>query len=152
MKRGLLLFLPLLFLFSSCACDGEKVMKAMFWGMNKLAGDGYFPPEELLALGDFERVEVNMYRSNQNGVSHAEVELRLINGKRHAMHQSEENLARKCAELYAKSYSKIMEYDEVKIVFIQTDPFNPNNMAMSEYSFRVEDLIYSENSNDYGLQ
>lgn len=143
MKREIFLFLSLVFLSSSCACDGENVMKAMLWGMNKFAGEGYFPSAELLALGEFERVEVNMHQSRQNGVSLAQVELRLINGKGHAMHQSEENLARKCAELYAEGYSKIMEYDEVKIVFIQTDPFNPNNMAMSEYSFRVEDLINS---------
>ncbi|PSL05832.1 hypothetical protein CLV48_103347 [Cecembia rubra] len=139
-------------LFSSCACDGENLMKAMFWGMNKLAGDGYFPSAEILALGEFEQVEINMSKSHLDGQTTSQVELRLINGKGHSMHQSEENLARKCAELYAEGYSKIMEYDEVKIVFIQTDPFNPNNMAMSEYIFRVEDLINSVNNYDYGFQ
>lgn len=139
-------------LFSSCACDGENLMKAMFWGMNKLAGDGYFPSAEVLALGEFEQVEINMSKSHLDGQTTSQVELRLINGKGHSMHQSEENLARKCAELYAEGYSKIMEYDEVKIVFIQTDPFNPNNMAMSEYIFRVEDLINSVNNYDYGFQ
>ncbi|WP_106566865.1 hypothetical protein [Cecembia rubra] len=147
-----ILFLFLMGLFSSCACDGENLMKAMFWGMNKLAGDGYFPSAEILALGEFEQVEINMSKSHLDGQTTSQVELRLINGKGHSMHQSEENLARKCAELYAEGYSKIMEYDEVKIVFIQTDPFNPNNMAMSEYIFRVEDLINSVNNYDYGFQ
>lgn len=127
---------------TSCACDGEKVFKALTWSMNKLAGDGYFPSQEILALGDFEGVEVNMQKRVEDGKNFNEVELKLINGKGPQMHQGEELLARHVAELYAKDYSKIQEYDVVKIIFIQTDPYNPDNLAITEYSFQVNDLIH----------
>jgi hypothetical protein len=151
---ALRIFIFLLFLgsLSSCACDGEKVIRGMMWGMNKLAGEGYFPSNEILALGDFESVEVNMTQSYQNGESMAEVELSLINGKGNELQFNQENLARKCAILYAHGYSKIEDYKTVKIKFIQTDPFNPDNLAISEYSFEVEDLLQSQNPLDYGLQ
>jgi hypothetical protein len=147
-------FIFLLFLgsLSSCACDGEQIIRGMMWGMNKIAGEGYFPSREILALGDFESVEVNMTQNYNNGESNAEVELSLINGKGHELQFNQENLARKCAILYAHGYSKIEDYNTVKIKFIQTDPFNPDNLAMSEYSFEVEDLLKSQNPLDYGLQ
>jgi len=151
MKR-LFLFLPFLILGSSCACDGERVFQTMMWGMNKMVGEGYFPSAEIIALGNFERVEVSMQKSIQNGESNNEVELRLINGRGPQLHVGEEILARKVAELYTEEYSKIKEYDFVNIIFIQTDPYNPDNLAMSEYSFRVEDLIMDENPTNYGLQ
>ena len=62
-----MLFLLLLGGLSSCACDSEKIFRGVIWGMNKLAGEGYFPSEEILALGDFESVEVNMTQSIQDG-------------------------------------------------------------------------------------
>jgi formylmethanofuran dehydrogenase subunit E len=146
------IFLLFLGSMSSCACDGEQIIRGMMWGMNKLAGEGYFPSNEILALGDFEGVEVNMTQNYHNGDSKAEVELSLINGKGHELQYNQENLARKCAILYAHGYSKIEDYNSVKIKFIQTDPFNPDNLAISEYSFGVEDLLQSQNPLDYGLQ
>ncbi|RPA69900.1 hypothetical protein EF405_01005 [Cyclobacteriaceae bacterium YHN15] len=151
---ALRLFFFSLFLsgLSSCACDSEKIFHGLIWGMNKLVGEGYFPSTEILALGDFESVEVNMAKSIQNGESKAVVELSLINGKGEELRYNQENLARKCAIIYAHGYSKIDNYNTVKIKFIQTDPFNPDNLAISEYSFEVEDLMQSQNPSDYGLQ
>ncbi len=120
--------------------------------MSKLAGEGYFPSSEIMALGNFEHVEVSMQKSYLDGERKNEVSLRLINGRGPQLHVGEEILARKAAEMYAEGYSKIDEYDFINIIFIQTDPNNPDNLAMSEYSFRVEDLISDKNPNDYGLQ
>lgn len=141
MKKQTALLALIAGMLSSCACDPENLIKGAMWGMEKMAGVGYFPSPEILALGNFERVEVSMSKQHLDGETQAEIELRLINGKGPDMHYSEENLARKCAELYAKEYSKIYEYQTIRIVFIQTDPFQPDNMAMSEYSFQVEDLL-----------
>lgn len=152
MKIRVPIFLLTLLWLSSCACDGETLLKTMMWSMNKLAGDGYFPSSEIMAIGNFERVEVNMQKSFHDGVRYNEVELRLINGRGPQLHVGEEIIARKVAEIYAVEFSKINEYDAVKITFIQTDPFNPDNLAMSEYHFRVEDLISDQNPSDYGLQ
>ena len=135
------IYLLLLFWLNSCACDGETLLKGIMWSMDKLVGEGYFPSPEIMALGNFESVEVSAQKTYQDGQRYNEVTLRLINGKGPQFHVSEELLARKAAEIYAETFSKINEYDVVKITFIQTDPFNPENMAMSEYSFKVEDLI-----------
>jgi hypothetical protein len=147
-----ILFLLLLGGLSSCACDSEKIFRGLIWGMNKLAGEGYFPSEEILALGNFESVEVNMTQSIQDGEAKAEVELGLINGKGEELLYNQENLARKCAALYAQGYSKIEDYNTIKIKFIQTDPYNPDNLAISEYSFEVKDLLQSQNPTENGLQ
>ena len=152
MKIRVPIFLLTLLWLSSCACDGETILKTMMWSMNKLAGDGYFPSSEIMSLGNFERVEVSMQKSIHDGERFNEVELRLINGSGPQLHVAEEILARKVAELYSEEFSKINEYDVVKITFIQTDPFNPDNLAVSEYIFRVEDLISDQNPSDYGLQ
>lgn len=147
-----ILFFLLLCGLSSCACDSEKIFRGLIWGMNKLAGEGYFPSEEILALGDFESVEVNMTQSIQDGETKSEVELGLINGKGEELYYNQENLARKCAALYAQTYSKIEDYNTIKIKFIQTDPYNPENLAISEYSFEVKDLLQSQNPTENGLQ
>ncbi|MFD2201534.1 hypothetical protein [Shivajiella indica] len=152
MAQKFFLFLIFWGSFSSCACDGEKIIKGVMWGMNKLAGEGYFPSNEILALGEFESVQVNMATFVENGESKAEVELSLINGRGEELRYNQENLARKCAILYAHGYSKIEDYNTVKIKFIQTDPFNPDNLAISEYSFEVEDLLQSQNPLNYGFQ
>lgn len=133
-----------LFGTSSCSCDGESVFKIVTWGFHKVAGEGYFPSAEILALGDFENVEVSIQKSVQNGKRFNEVGLRLINGKGPQMHEREELIARRAAELYAEGYSKIEEFDSIIVTFIQTDPFNPENLAMSEYSFQVKDLIFHQ--------
>lgn len=112
----------------------------MVWGLNKMAGEGYFPSEEILQFGEFERVEVNMSRSSVNGENNSVIQLRFFNGKNPALHYNQENIARRCAELYAAEYSKIEKYRTVQVVFIYTDPLDPNNFSQNEYSFEVSDL------------
>ncbi|WP_373495350.1 hypothetical protein [Aquiflexum sp.] len=144
----LLLFLS----FSLTSCDGEKVMKAMLWGFNRMVGEGYFPSDEILALGEFEGAEVLVSKTVENGENKSTLELRLHNGKNPALRFSEENTARKCAELYAVGYSKINDYKTIKISFIQTDPFNAENFAVSEYSFEVKDLLNIPTPENHGIQ
>ena len=124
----------------------------MLWGFNKMAGEGYFPSNEILALGEFEGAEVMVSKIYADGQNESTIELRLHNGKSPALRFSEESIARKCAELYARGYSKIEDYKTIKISFIQTDPFNPENFAVSEYNFEVKDLLNNPNPENYGLQ
>lgn len=146
-------FISLILLsISLTSCDGEKVIKAMLWGFNKMAGEGYFPSPEILALGEFEGAEVAVSKIIDNGENESTIELKFHNGKSPALRYSEENTARKCAELYARGYSKINEYKTIKISFIQTDPFNSENFAISEYSFEVKDLLTNPNPENYGFQ
>jgi tRNA G10 N-methylase Trm11 len=136
---------------ASCSCDGEAVMKGMMWGFNKIVGEGYIPSAEIMALGEFESVEVNVSQEYINGENQGTIDLRLFNGKSAEMRLSEENVARKCAELYSQGYSKIEDYKTIKISFIQTDPFNTENYAISEYTFEVKDLLTSPNSEENGI-
>ncbi|MCL6259752.1 hypothetical protein M3O96_11680 [Aquiflexum sp. TKW24L] len=136
---------------SSCACDGETMVKGMMWGFNKIAGEGYIPSNEIMALGEFESVEVNVSQIYADGEDQSTIELRLFNGKSPEMRVREDNVARKCAELYAQGYSKIEDYKIIKISFIQTDPFNAENYAISEYTFEVKDLLTSQNPEENGI-
>lgn len=148
-----LTFITILLLsFSMTSCDGDKVMKTMLWGFNKMAGEGYIPSQEILALGEFEGAEVLVSKIIENGKNESNLELRLHNGKSPEIRLSEENTARKCAELYALGYSKINDYKTLKISFIQTDPFNTENFAVSEYSFEVKDLLNNPTPENYGFQ
>ncbi|WP_373521301.1 hypothetical protein [Aquiflexum sp.] len=151
MKKPSLIFL-LLLCISLASCDGEKVMKAMLWGFNRMAGEGYFPSPEILTLGEFEGAEVMVSKIIVNEENESTIELRLHNGKSASLKISEENTARKCAELYAIGYSKINDYKTIKISFIQTDPFNTENFAVSEYSFEVKDLLTNPTPENYGFQ
>jgi hypothetical protein len=151
MKNLVLISLSLL-TFSFTSCDGEKVMKTMLWGFNKMAGEGYFPSNEIIALGEFEGAEVQVSKIYADGQNESTIELRLHNGKTPALRFSEENVARRCAELYAEGYSKINDYKTIKISFIQTDPFNAENFAVSEYSFEVRDLLNNPTPENYGFQ
>ncbi|WP_009032854.1 hypothetical protein [Indibacter alkaliphilus] len=143
MKKALFLIL-ILFGLESCSCEPESLIKGAMWGFNKMVGEGYFPSDEILEFGDFERVEVNMNRSKVNGENKSFVELRFYNGQNPALQYNQENIALRCAELYAKEYSKIKSYQEIQIVFIQSDPVNPDNFAMNEYNFEVKDLLNNE--------
>lgn len=144
MKNSLPL-LVILFVISSCSCEPENLIKGAMWGFSKMVGEGYFPSDEILEFGEFERVEVNMNRSNVDGENHSFVQLRFYNGKNPALQYNQENIALRCAELYAQEYSKIKKYKEIQIVFIQSDPINPDNFTMNEYSFNVQDLLNTKN-------
>jgi hypothetical protein len=150
--KNLVLIPFMLLAFSFTSCDGEKVMKTMLWGFNKMAGEGYFPSNEILALGEFEGAEVQVSKIYADGQNESTIEIRLHNGKSPELRFSEENIARKCAELYTLGYSKIKDYKTIKISFIQTDPYNIENFAVSEYSFDVGDLLNNPTPENYGFQ
>ena len=152
MKRFIPIYSLVISLFlGSCACDGETMVKGMMWGFSKIAGEGYIPSGEIMALGEFESVEVNVTQEYIDGESQGTIDLRLFNGKSAEMRYSEENVARKCAELYSQGYSKIEDYKTIKITFIQTDPLNAENYAISEYTFEVKDLLTTQNSEENGI-
>jgi len=123
------------------SCDGESVMKGMFWGFNKMMGEGYLPSPEIIELGAFEKAEVNISKTTSDGENENFIEIRLFDGKSEALAFNEENTARRCAEIYAEGYSKIKDFETIKILFVQSDPFNQENLAMTTYIFRVQDFL-----------
>jgi hypothetical protein len=139
-KLGLALF-GLALLLQSCSCEPENLAKGLFWGFNKIAGEGYFPSPELIALGGFENVEVAVNRSFVDGEDQSTIQLKLYNGRSREFIENEANVARKCAELYAANYSRIKEFKTLDIQFVKVDPINPENYTIAEYNFEVNDLL-----------
>ncbi|AFL84174.1 hypothetical protein Belba_1563 [Belliella baltica DSM 15883] len=138
-KHSILLALFLVFSLSSC--DVEDVFKVFKWSVDSFIGEGFLPSEEIIALGAFQRTEVNVQQKTENGESAGTIELKLYNGNSEALRLNEEGTARKCAELYAEGFSKIEDYQKIMIYFIQTDPNNPDNIAITEYAFEVKDFL-----------
>lgn len=128
-------------LLQSCSCEPENLAKGIFWGFNKIAGEGYFPSPELIALGGFENVEVAVNRSFVDGEDQSTIQLKLYNGRSREFIENEANVARKCAELYASNYSRIKEFKTLDIQFVKVDPINPENYTIAEYNFEVNDLL-----------
>ena len=108
--------------------------------MENLLGDGFMPSEELLALGKFQGTSVNLSNSTQDGVEESTIFLRLENGDPKLLAERREILARQCAELYLRDFEKAAEYSQITIQFVQTDPNDPENIAMEEYSFDTQDF------------
>lgn len=149
MKRLSVLVIPIFFLIlGSCSCDPERMAKGVFWGFQKLVGEGYFPSDEILAIGDFEGVEVHVTTAKDDQGTKKEIQLWLHNGKHPKV--NEENVARKVAEIYAEDYSKISQYQTLTLRFIQSDPFVPDNYQMTEYHFDINDLT-NQKTSDYGF-
>lgn len=138
-KRSLLIAFCLVFSLSSC--DVEDIFKGLKWGMDNFIGEGFLPSDEIVALGAFQRTEVNLQQKTENGEASGTIELKLYNGYSEALRLNEEGTARKCAELYAEGFSKIEDYQKIMIYLIQTDPFNPDNIAITEYVFEVKDFL-----------
>lgn len=142
MKRISILYL-MFFAVLLTSCDSELALKRLVWGMNKMMGDGFFPSSEILALGEFESTEVNVKSETVNGESSGLIEIKLYNGKSEAFLRNQESVARECAELYVKGFSKIADYQNIIIYFVQTDPMNMENVAINEYQFEVKDFLES---------
>ncbi len=117
-----------------------EIAEFAFGGLENMLGDGFMPSEELRALGKFQNTSVNISNSSQNGVEESIVILRLENGDPKIMAEQRELLARNCAELYLKDFEKGTEYDKITIQFVQTDPYNPENVSMEEYTFDTQDF------------
>lgn len=134
-------FLPILFLFLwSCSCAPEEIAEFAFSNMESFLGEGFMPSEEIRALGKFESTSVNLSNSSQDGLKESIIFLKLENGDPKIMAEQRELLARKCAELYLKDFEKAADYEKITIQFVQTDPYNPQNVSMEEYVFATKDF------------
>jgi hypothetical protein len=133
---ALFLFLSL----SGCACAPEEIAQFAFGSMESLLGDGFMPSEEIQALGNFEGMSVNLSTSSQEGVQESIIFLRLENGDPKIMAEQREQLARNCAELYLRDFEKAADYSKITIQFVQTDPYNPENVSLEEYTFDTQDF------------
>ena len=130
----------LLFSLSGCACAPEEIAQFAFGSMESLLGDGFMPSEELRALGKFQSTSVNLSNSSQNGEEESIIFLRLENGDPKIMSEQREQLARNCAELYLRDFKKAADYKKITIQFVQTDPYNPENVSLEEYTFDTQDF------------
>ena len=125
---------------TSCACAPDEIAQFAFGSLENMLGDGFMPSEELRALGKFQNTSVNISNSSQNGVEESIIFLRLENGDPKIMAEQREQLARNCAELYLRNFEKAADYKKITIQFVQTDPYNPENVSMEEYTFDTQDL------------
>ena len=125
---------------TSCACAPEEIAQFAFGSMESLLGDGFLPSEELRALGKFQSTSVNLSNTSQNGVEESIIFLRLEDGDPKILAEQREQLARNCAELYLRDFEKAADYKKITIQFVQTDPYNPENVSMEEYTFDTQDF------------
>jgi len=126
-----------LMLLSSCACEPEQLAQYAFQGMEAMMGEGFMPSEEIRALGNFNEMNVSLQQSSGSGST---IILKLGNGDPLLLSNQREILARRCAEIYLREFEKGSEYDIILVQFVQTDPQNPENIAMEEYEFQVSDF------------
>lgn len=112
-------------------------------GMESMMGEGFLPSDEIRALGGFQNVSVNLNKSSTEDSESATIFLKLQNGDPLVLGNQPEVLARKCAEIYVRDFENASDYQQITVQFIQSDPQNPDNFAMQEYEFQVEDLLSS---------
>jgi hypothetical protein len=139
MKHHLLGLIFLLF-STGCSCAPEDIAQFAFSSMEGFLGDGFMPSEELRALGKFQGTSVNLSNTTQDGVEESFIFLRLENGDPKILAEQRELLARNCAELYLRDFEKAADYDKITIQFVQTDPYNAENVSLEEYTFDTQDF------------
>lgn len=127
----------------SCSCDPERIASLAMKGMETMMGEGFLPSDEIRALGGFQNVSVNLNKSTTEDTESSTIFLKLQNGDPLVLGNQPEVLARKCAEIYVRDFENASDYQQITVQFIQTDPQNPDNFAMQEYEFQVEDLLSS---------
>lgn len=125
---------------SSCSCEPEDLAKLAFSGMENIMGEGFMPSEEIRAMGRFQGMSVNLSQSTVDGEVESTIFLRLENGDPAILGNQPEILARKCAETYLRDFEKSVDYQKITVQFIQSDPANPENIAMQEYTFDIKDF------------
>ena len=130
----------LIFGLGSCSCAPEELIRFAFSGMDTMLGGGFMPSEQLRALGGFTSTSVNLSKTSENGVEESVIFLILENGDPKILAENREILARKCAELYLKEFEDAEEYDKITVQLVQSDPFNPENISLEEYTFEVQDF------------
>lgn len=139
MKKKLICYFCLVWL-SSCSCEPEDLAKLAFSGMENIMGEGFMPSEEIRAMGRFQGMSVNLSQSTTDGEVESTIFLRLENGDPAILGNQPEILARKCAETYLKDFEKSVDYQKITVQFIQSDPTNPENIAMQEFTFDTKDF------------
>lgn len=125
---------------SSCSCNPEKIASLALRGMETMMGDGFMPSDEIRHLGEFQHVSVNLSKSTTEDSESGTIFLKLQNGDPLLLGNQPEVLARKCAEIYVRDFENSSDYQQITVQFIQSDPQNPDNFAMQEYEFQIEDL------------
>ncbi len=139
MKRLIILFLPFFFL-TSCSCDPESIAKFAMKGMESMMGEGFIPSEEIRQMGDFQGMSVNLSTNETDEITESTIFLKLENGDPLILGNQPEVLARKCAEIYLQDFENSSNYSQITVQFLQSDPSNPENFAMQEYTFEVSDF------------
>lgn len=139
------LFLSFLISLGSCSCDPEDLASLAMSGMENLMGEGFMPSEEIRAMGNFQGMNVSLSQSTVEDSTESTIFLKLENGDPVILGYQPEILARKCAEIYLRDFEKAGDYQILTVQFLQTDPANPENIAMQEYTFEVSD--FKTNSN-----
>lgn len=124
-------------LLISCSCNPENLLKYAFSGMESLMGEGFFPSDEIRALGDFQGISVNISQTDES----AQIFLKLENGDPKILADQSEILARKCAEVYLRDFKNAQDYDKIIVQFLQTNPLQPENFALEEHEFQVADFF-----------
>ena len=124
----------------SCSCEPEDIIRVAFSGLENLIGKGFMPSEEIRALGKFQGMSVNLSQSTIEDSTSSTIYLKLENGDPAILRNQPEILARKCAEIYLSDFKKSVDYQVITVQFIQSDPSNPENLAMQEYTFEVKDF------------
>jgi hypothetical protein len=127
-------------LFTSCSCNPENIAKFALKGMESMMGEGFLPSEEIRALGDFQGMSVALNSSTVEDHTESTIFLKLENGDPVKLGNQPEILARKCAEIYLRDFENSDNYRQITVQFIQTDPSNPENIAMQEYTFETKDF------------
>lgn len=128
------------FFLSACACNPEDLASLAFSGMESFLGEGFIPSEEIRSLGRFQSTSVNLSQSTVEDSTESIIFLKLENGDPVILGNQPEILARRCAEIYLRDFKKSKDYQIITVQFIQTDPSNPANIAMQEYTFEVKDF------------
>jgi len=134
------LFLTVLLSLGSCSCEPEDIARLAFSGMESLMGEGFMPSEEIRALGKFQGMSVNLSQSTVDDSTESTIFLKLENGDPAILGYQPEILARKCAEIYLRDFAKSANYQKITVQFILSDPSNPENIAMREYTFDTADF------------
>lgn len=142
-KRIITIFftsIVLTILVASCSCNPENIVKFAFKGMESMMGEGFLPSEEIRALGDFQSMSVSLNSSTVDDHTESTIFLKLENGDPVKLGNQPEILARTCAEIYLRDFENSDNYRQITVQFIQTDPSNPENIAMQEYTFETKDF------------
>jgi hypothetical protein len=127
-------------LLTSCSCNPENIAKFAIKGMESMMGEGFLPSEEIRAMGDFQGMSVALNSSTVDDHTESTIFLKLENGDPLKLGNQPEILARNCAEIYLRDFENSDNYRQITVQFIQTDPSNPENIAMQEYTFETKDF------------